>query len=507
MYKTRQTAPSTLRIITVGVCAPGPNSFPLLSDPQIFAEVLMSSQPTKSAAQSYLETVRPDIASSHRRCPLRVLFVHRDAGAIDSCLQALKQGQFIVTFDSVASPALCAAQLRSQSCDVIIVEYPSPGFKRPQALQLFLQTAQQRPLVFLTADSGSASIAELTAHGALEYVDRRQMAQLPMAVRRALNEKQLRSDLAEAEKALLHSQSLYRALVDNPSYGVCRCDAQGSFLDVNQAFVAMLGYDSKQELLAANRASQIVLDLGPGMPMTGVFPQSARIQPVEKEWKRKDGTLLKTRLSGRDAFDEQGNFNGCEIIAVDITEQRSLEELLRHQASSDSLTGLANHGRLLDVLHAEVSRSKRTGRDFSLVLLDLDGLKLINDEFGHLAGNRALCRLAQILKDCCRSVDTPARHGGDEFAVVLPETCIAAATLVGRRILELLEADAEHPPLSVSVGIASYPADADGIGTLLYAADRALYAMKSQKPRALRAAAASSSSSTGALHLPLQDRK
>src|SRR5208282_6430187 len=104
-------------------------------------------------------------------------------------------------------------------------------------------------------------------------------------------------------------------------------------------------------------------------------------------------------------------------------------------------------------LHAEVSRSRRTGREFSLVLLDLDGLKLINDQFGHLAGNRALCRLGQIVKDCCRSIDTAARHGGDEFAVVLPETGMAAATLVVRRICELLERDAEEPALSVSVGI------------------------------------------------------
>jgi two-component system cell cycle response regulator len=113
--------------------------------------------------------------------------------------------------------------------------------------------------------------------------------------------------------------------------------------------------------------------------------------------------------------------------------------------------------------------------------LDLDGLKEINDRFGHLVGNRALCRLAQILADCCRSVDTAARQGGDEFALVLPETGAAAATLVAGRICDLLAKDAEEPALSVSVGIASYPKDAESIGTLLYAADRALYAMKGKQ--------------------------
>jgi diguanylate cyclase (GGDEF)-like protein len=139
-------------------------------------------------------------------------------------------------------------------------------------------------------------------------------------------------------------------------------------------------------------------------------------------------------------------------------------------------------------LQSEICRSKRTGREFSLLLLDLDELKKINDRFGHLTGDRALCRLGQILNDCCRSVDTAARHGGDEFALVLPETDWTAATLVARRICDLLERDAEDPPLSVSVGLASFPKDAGTIGTLLYAADKALYEMKAAQPRASRAA-------------------
>ena len=210
-----------------------------------------------------------------------------------------------------------------------------------------------------------------------------------------------------------HSQSLYRALVDNPAYGIYRCDAQGNVLDANQALVSMLGYASKDELLSANQPSPIFLDLRNGSPFAQPSADSRRIDPIETDWKRKDGTALKARLSGRGVYDDQGNFTGHEIIAVDITEQRMLEEELRLQAASDSLTGLANHRRLFEALHAEICRSKRTGREFSLLMLDLDGLKKINDQFGHLVGNRALC---------CRSIDTAARHGGDEFAVVLPET-------------------------------------------------------------------------------------
>jgi diguanylate cyclase (GGDEF)-like protein/PAS domain S-box-containing protein len=448
------------------------------------------SHAADSDAQSYLASVRPlGTSSSHRCRPLHVLFIHRESATIDSCLHALKKGQFIVTSDSVSSLALCARHRGSPAHDVIIVEYPSPSIKGPQALQLFLQTVQQSALVFITAGPAAQFLAELSAHGPFEYVERQNISQLPMVVRRALKEKKLRSELEEVEKALRHSQAVFRALVENPTYGVCHCDAQGNFLDVNQAFASMLGYASRDELLAANRDSHIILGLGHSRSLAEVFHGSATFQPVEREWKRKDGTILKASLSGRDVLDEQGNFNGCEIIIVDTTKQRSLEEHLRHQALSDSLTGLANHRRLFDVLHSEIARSQRSGREFSLILLDLDGLKQINDHLGHLAGNRALCRIAQVLNDACRDTDTAARHGGDEFAVVLPETGVASASLVTRRICELLENESEEPHLSVSVGIASYPREADSIGGLLYAADRALYAMKSQKPRAFRAAA------------------
>ncbi|MGB2645057.1 MAG: diguanylate cyclase [Candidatus Acidiferrum sp.] len=422
---------------------------------------------------------------SHRRRPLRALFVHRDAEIIENCLEELKRAQFIVNADFVLNFAQCGERLHSQSYDVVVAEYPCPSLKGSQALQALHQKLQEIPLLFVASAKGSECIEQLAADGAFDYVERDRLAQLPMAVRQALNEKKLREELEEARKALRHSQSLYRALVDNPAYGIYRCNAKGVTIDVNQALLAMLGYGSKEELLAANHPTEILFDLGKGSPLAGRFPEAKGIEPVEIERKRKDGTTLRARLSGRGVYDDNGNFAGYEIIAVDVTEQRTLEDQLRHQASSDSLTGLANHRRLFEVLHAEICRSNRTGREFSLVLLDLDGLKEVNDQCGHVGGDRALCRLAQILKDCCRSIDTAARHGGDEFALVLPETNMAAATLVAQRICELLEKESEEPVLSVSVGIASHPKDAETIGTLLYAADRALYAMKDKRPEAV----------------------
>lgn len=442
------------------------------------------SHRVQNEIQSDQRSGRPESKASHRRRSLHVLFVHRNADAIESCLQELKKAQFTVTADFVLTLAQCTEQLRFQSYDVVVAEYPSPNWKGSQALQLLHQTVQKIPLLFVTTATGSESIVQLAADGAFDYVELEHLAQLPMTVRRLLNQKKLRDELGEAKKALRHSQSLYRALMDNPAYGVYRCNAEGELLDINQALLTMLGYESKEELLAENHTPGIIPSLPNDSPFGTRSPEKKQMEPVELEWKRKDGTTLKVRLSGRGVHDDYGNFAGHEIIAVDVTEQRTLEDHLRLQASTDSLTGLANHRRLFEVLHAEICRSQRTGREFSLVLLDLDGLKKTNDQFGHLKGDRALCRLGQILRDSCRAIDTAARHGGDEFALVLPETSTAAATLVAQRIRDLLAGDNEEPTLSVSVGVASYPEDADTIGTLLHAADRALYGMKEKRARA-----------------------
>jgi diguanylate cyclase (GGDEF)-like protein/PAS domain S-box-containing protein len=423
-----------------------------------------------------------------------VLFVHREAEAIECCLRELEKGQFTVNSQIVSNLTECKERLRGQSYDVVVLEYPPPHCKASQAKRFLQEGMRETPAIFLTNGSTGESMANLTVQYVFDHVEREHIAKLPMAVRRALKEKALREELDEARKALQHSQSLYRALMDNPAYGIYQCNAEGGLLEANQALATMLGYESAGQLLAANREIAIIPDLRQIAPWKGRSPQATQIDPVEIDWKRKDGTTLKARLSGRDMYDDQGKFAGQKIIAVDITEQRTLEDQLRHQALSDSLTGLANHRHLFEVLHAEICRSKRTERQFSLVMLDLDGLKEINDRFGHLAGNRALCRLAQILADCCRSVDTAARHGGDEFAVVLPETGLPEATLVARRICELLQEDMDDPPLSVSVGVATYPIGADSVAGLLYAADRDLYAMKSKRSNRLRVAQAASGS-------------
>ena len=163
------------------------------------------------------------------------------------------------------------------------------------------------------------------------------------------------------------------------------------------------------------------------------------------------------------------------VFAAEVSERRRQEEQARRLAVRDPLTGLANYRLLVERVGEEIRRHGRTGKPFAVLLLDLDALKRINDEYGHLVGSLAICRVAEVLHLCCRETDTAARYGGDEFALVLTESTAESATVVARRVAERLSQDTEEPRISVSIGVAEFPRDGARIEQLLSAADQALY--------------------------------
>jgi len=169
------------------------------------------------------------------------------------------------------------------------------------------------------------------------------------------------------------------------------------------------------------------------------------------------------------------------VLAAVVAAQKDVEGTWRELAVTDPLTGLANHRQLVQALEAEIKRSRRTAQPLAVVLLDLDGLKQINDRHGHLAGSLAIRRVAEALLGSCRGTDTAARFGGDEFALVLPETGEAAAWHVARGVVDRLANDVEKPNLSISAGVAVYPGNGETVEALLNAADVALYETKERR--------------------------
>jgi diguanylate cyclase (GGDEF)-like protein/PAS domain S-box-containing protein len=416
-----------------------------------------------------------------RRNLVRILFIHRSHADVERCLYELKRVRFTVSSDVVVTPEQFAERLCSERFDLVVAEYPSPNWQKTHVLDLLHQMKKDVPLIFLFHGLKRETTAAFILKGAADCIEMDSIGHLPVAIRRALDEKALRDQRDRAEMNLRRSEARYRALAGNLSYGICRCSLDGGFLEVNEAMVRMLGYGSREELLALDLARDIIQDPGKRTQLLGQSGTDTSVDPIEIEWKRKDHATLKVRLSGREVLGEQGELEAYEVIAEDVTRQRELEDHLRRQAASDPLTGLANYRHLVNVLDLEIKRSKRTSREFALLFFDLDGLKLINDRHGHVRGGQALCRVADVLCSCCRDIDTPARFGGDEFALVLPETNAEAANLVAQRICDSVANDSKGPTISVSVGVAVYPQNGDSIESLLCKADLGLYSMKRQR--------------------------
>jgi diguanylate cyclase (GGDEF)-like protein/PAS domain S-box-containing protein len=178
-----------------------------------------------------------------------------------------------------------------------------------------------------------------------------------------------------------------------------------------------------------------------------------------------------------------GEITGCIGLGMDATDRKKNEEQTFYQARHDALTGLANYREFMDRLEKEVRRAERSHHGFTVLLLDLDGLKHINDLHGHLAGNRALQRLAAVMNEHCRSTDLAVRYGGDEFAVVLIDSDKGMAEQVAHRIENGLRTDQGKPTITVSIGIGIYPDDGRTAAELIEAADRQLYKYKRTETR------------------------
>ena len=190
-------------------------------------------------------------------------------------------------------------------------------------------------------------------------------------------------------------------------------------------------------------------------------------------WKNR---VLEIRLEPLRAA--SGETSGCLGSSVDITDRKQHEEQTVYQARHDALTGLANYREFMDRVEQEVRRTTRSQRSFSVLLLDLDGLKRINDLHGHLAGNRALQRLAAVMNEHCRSTDLAVRYGGDEFALIMIDSDRGMAEQVARRIEIGLATDHGKPLISVSSGVGVFPDDGRTTAELIEAADRQLYKSK-----------------------------
>jgi len=285
------------------------------------------------------------------------------------------------------------------------------------------------------------------------------------------------------------------ALLRATSEGVVFQDTEGRIVASNARADAILGRaaDELQGQTSADRASQTVRQDGSPFPAEE-HPAMVTLATGEPRHdvvmgvRRPDGEIRWITI-GSEPLYEDGAIAGVVTAFTDFTDRQRLLDLLRAQALTDALTGLANRRAFDDRLAAELSRARRHGHPVVLALLDVDRFKELNDRHGHPEGDRALTRVAHVLREGVRAEDHVARLAGDEFAVVLPATKEGEAREVIVRVVDAVAADPVLRELgaTVSAGLAEADlsdgtrreaaagADADA---LYRRADAALYASK-----------------------------
>lgn len=291
-----------------------------------------------------------------------------------------------------------------------------------------------------------------------------------------------------AEQALNQSEARYRAIVGDQIDLISRYSPDGHITFANQAFKDYFGWDD-ETLKGKNIWDTMTDENRYRLRMKiGSLTQEKPASTTKSLNLNADGELRWQEWTDRGIFDEAGRLVEVQAVGRDIDEQEKLRRDIERQALTDSLTGLLNRRAIMDQIEMEWHRAKREPKPLSLVMIDVDKLKMINDEYGHLAGDEALMRIGELLHKSMRRYDGVGRWGGDEFLLVLPKTGIEEANRVARRLLETINASqieagkGDSIRLEASLGVAcetEFAGDEKkGVEALLARADGALYAAK-----------------------------
>jgi len=264
--------------------------------------------------------------------PLRVLFFEDHPADVELSLWTLNSAGFEVMPDVVVSVNAALERVSATRYDVILSDYNMPDSTGMDVFRALKAKGVGVPFILVTGALGDEIAVECLKEGVADYVLKDRLARLPVVVRRALEEKRLREENALAEQALRRSEASYRSLIESAPCGILRVSAEsGCFLDVNAAMAEMLGYGSAADLLAAEPADSLALDVETRTRLAKEYERQGLIRETDVGWKRKDGAPITVRLSGRLLRDKSGVVPCFELIAENMTARKHLENRLREQ--------------------------------------------------------------------------------------------------------------------------------------------------------------------------------
>lgn len=299
--------------------------------------------------------------------------------------------------------------------------------------------------------------------------------------------RELRRRIEERTKEVVRLSEQNRAMLMAVGEGVYGVDFRGMATFVNPSALEMLGF-REDEIAGVNQHSlfhyrhEDGTEYPPAECPVSRTLSDGKSRRAEDWFVRKDGTGFPVLLTVEPVV-QDGVRTGAIVVFRDITELRKKEESLIRLATTDPLTGTFNRRAFYDRLGTEAERSSRLGHPTSLLMADIDHFKKVNDTYGHAAGDDVLKHFADLARKTFRHIDTVGRIGGEEFAILLPETSLEQAKIAAERFRVAI---AERPidtvsgPVAITVSIGVSVLDAGrGIGESVRRADEALYAAKS----------------------------
>jgi len=432
----------------------------------------------------------------------RILLVDDEPGMLASTKALLEAVDYDVVIAHGGKAAI--AMLEIEDFDMVLLDMNMPEVNGHQVMEFINDKLIKVAVVVLSGEVDFDSITRAFQLGAFDYIKKPyEFDELQHTLRNALRKQELEKSLFSLRKQLERSERLHRFMIESSPDIIFIVDKNGNFAFVNDRAEELLNY-KKDELISAHfativepdyveRATHCFHERRTGPRATKDVEIWLMCKPGSRPgWTR---NMIAIELNSLGVYENEirndkgevqsGDFSGTYVVGRDITERLASEKLIHSQAYHDLLTGLPNRALFHDRLSNTISNARRENDRLSVLFLDLDRFKVVNDTLGHSVGDELLKQVANRLRSCLREGDTVARLGGDEFIVLLPNiNSDDIARLVAKKLVDAIKqpffVDGNELFLTGSIGISMFPENGETADLLIKNADTAMYYTKEQ---------------------------
>ncbi len=410
------------------------------------------------------------------RTPLRVLVVEDSADDAILLMRTLRNGGYEPTWEQVETAAMMSAALEDKVWDLVISDYVLPQFSALDALQLLQERQLDLPFFVVSGHISEETAAAAMKAGARDYLMKDNLTRLIPAIERELRD-------ARDRHVWRKDTDHFRALLENSLDLIIVLNTDGVIQYTSRSSERMLGYQS--DMLSGESIFSYVHEEDADAvrdTLAQTFAQLGtsstikfRLRSATEEWHVLEASSI--------TLPEEGQPLRAIVNARDVTEHEAQSAALKHQSLHDALTGLPNRALFNEAFTETLRIAQEKGRRLTLLYMDLDRFREINDTFGYRWGDVILQQVAPRFQGALRKSDTLARLNGDEFVVLLPSVSdTAGATRLARRMLQVLEApflvEGHKVTVGASIGVVFYPDHGADGETLMRRADMTMHLAK-----------------------------